>query len=51
MFHLVTLGAILFTWYFCRDTERETRRVAATRHEAGKQTGEVLEEDVHVGRL
>lgn len=51
MLYLVTIGAVAFTWYHCRETERETRRIAAARHAAGKQTGEVLEEDVHVGRL
>lgn len=51
MLYLVTIGAILFTWYFCHDTENETRRIAAARHAAGKRTGEILEEDVHIGRL
>ncbi|EIM81962.1 MFS general substrate transporter [Stereum hirsutum FP-91666 SS1] len=51
IFLALTIGAVAFTWYHCRETERETRRIAAARHAAGKQTGEVLEEDVHVGRL
>lgn len=48
-FWAASIGAVCFTWWKSYGTEKETRRIAQLRWDAGKK-GEVIDEDVEIPR-
>ncbi|KAK4688127.1 hypothetical protein P7C73_g1988, partial [Tremellales sp. Uapishka_1] len=43
----LTLFALAFTWWYAQDSERDTRRVAKARAEAGKRNNAIADVEVH----
>lgn len=45
-FWVITLITVLAVWWYMRDVEKESRRIAGLRRKVGKEANNVIEQDV-----